>query len=132
MLRFISFVLLLIILSSCYNERKSTLVPPDPLLTEEQLLNVLTDMQLAEAIINYDRLQKITNKGDFKDTIYSVILQHYSISAEQLNDNLDYYNNDPENMERLYEEVLSNLSTLQSEIQIEASINDTLIEESKE
>lgn len=132
MLRFISFVLLLIILSSCYNERKLTTVPPDPLLTEEQLLDVLTDMQLAEAVITYDRLQKITNKGDFKDTIYSVILKHYNITAEQLNDNLDYYNNDPENMERLYEEVLSNLSTLQSEIQIEASINDTLVEESKE
>ena len=132
MLRFISFVFLLIILSSCYNERKLTTVPPDPLLTEEQLLDVLTDMQLAEAVITYDRLQKITNKGDFKDTIYSVILKHYNITAEQLNDNLDYYNNDPENMERLYEEVLSNLSTLQSEIQIEASINDTLVEESKE
>lgn len=132
MSRLISFFFLLFILSSCYNERKVVPVAPDPLLTEDQLVGVLTDLQLAGAIINYDRLQKITNKRDFKDTIYSLIFKHYNITAEQLNDNLDYYNFDPENMEHLYDEVLSNLSTLQSEIQVEASNSDTLVEETKE
>ena len=105
---------------------------PDPFLTEDQLVGVLTDLQLAEAVINYDRLQKITNKRDFKDTIYNLIFKHYNITAEQLSDNLDYYNFDPKNMERLYEEVLSNLSTLQSEIQVEALTNDTIAEDPKE
>jgi len=132
MSRLISFIFLLFILSSCYNERKVIPVAPDPFLTEDQLVGVLTDLQLAEAVINYDRLQKITNKRDFKDTIYNLIFKHYNITAEQLSDNLDYYNFDPKNMERLYEEVLSNLSTLQSEIQVEALTNDTIAEDPKE
>lgn len=132
MTRIFCFITIMLVITSCYNEQKLEAIPPDPFIVEEQLVEILTDMQLAEGIISFDRLNKATNKGDFKDSVYSVVLKNYGLTAKELTDNLAYYNQDPKNMEKLYEKVLSNLSTLQSEIKAEAAASDTLSKENED
>lgn len=123
-----NLILFLIVLglSSCYTENKPTIKAPDFLMSEELVVDILTDLQLAEGIITYSRLGKTSIKRDFKDSIYQVIFNHYEITAEQLNENLDYYNNDLEQMEKMYEQVLINLSKYESEIMLEEKKQDTV------
>ena len=84
------------------------------------------NIQLAEGVISYQRVLKYRKTSDFKDSLYSVVLDHYELSLDELNENLDYYNSDPNNMELIYDKVLSKLSRLQSENSVAASKKDTL------
>jgi hypothetical protein len=97
---------------------------PDPFLTEEQIIEVLTDIQTAEAIMAYNRLQRENTDQEYKDSLFKVVFDHYGLTAEEVNANLHYYNNHPEQMERIYEKVLQNLSQRQSEV-VEESKSDT-------
>lgn len=129
MKKIIPFLLILIVITSCYNENKADPIVPAPFIAEDTLINILTDIQLAEAVITFSKQRKIANKQSLNDSVYNVILEHYNLTAEQLNANLNYYNHDPKNMQRIYDEVLSNLSTMQSEIQVKAATKDTTLNE---
>ena len=121
------YLLLVLALSSCYTENKPATEPPESLLSKELVIELITDLQLAEGIISNNRLDKTLTKRDFKDSIYQVIFEHYQITAEQMKENLDYYNNDPEQMEKMYEQVLTNLSKYESEIIVKEVNQDTVL-----
>ena len=127
MQKFFSLVLIALLFNSCYHDNKQEAVVPDKLLSEDELVKVMTDIQLAEGIITYQRFQRANIKKEYKDTVYMVVLSNYGLTVNDLNDNLDYYNSNPENMELLYEKVLSNLSKLQSEVELAAK-KDTISE----
>ena len=124
-----NLILLIIILGlvSCYNESKPVVEPPDFLMSEEMVIDVLTDIQLAEGIITHSRRERKTTERDFKDSVYQVIFDHYEITAEQLNKNLDYYNSDVEQMEKMYEKVLENLSKHETEIRMADQKQDSAV-----
>jgi len=98
---------------------------PNKLMSEDELVNILTDLQLAEGVLTYQRLQKVAGDKEFKDSIYQVVFEHYGITMEDLTENLNYYNSDPQNMESLYEKILTNLSKIQSEVELAAK-KDTI------
>jgi hypothetical protein len=118
MSRLFSFLFIAVLLTSCYTENRPEVNPPDKLLSEEVIINMLTDIQLAEGIIVDQRSAKTNVSRSFKDSLYQVIFDHYQVTAQELNENLDYYNNNPEQMEDIYEEVLSRLSQKETEIRM--------------
>lgn len=126
MRKFLIVILLAIGVVSCYHENKPEVVAPDNLFNEDTLVAILTDIQIAEGIITQQRLQRVKSNKGFKDTIYLVLLKKYNITLKQLNENLDYYNTDPEFMEDVLDRVLENLSKKQAEIQIEATRKDSV------
>jgi hypothetical protein len=127
MTRILFFFFLFLLLTSCYYENKLEEQQPDPFLTEEQIIEVLTDIQTAEAIIAYNRLQRENTDQEYKDSLFKVVFDHYGMTAEEINANLEYYNNNPEQMERIYEKVLSNLSRRQSEVEEESKSDTTAV-----
>jgi hypothetical protein len=128
-IRSISISILFFLICGCYNENKVVAEPPDPLLTEEQMIEILTDIQIAEAIIANNRVQRTNTEQHYKDSLYQVIFDNYKLTSKEINANIDYYNTDPNQMEKIYEKVLSNLSKRQSEIEEKAKKK---AEESKE
>ena len=126
MVRKFSFVFMLLYLVSCYTENKPEVNPPDKLMPEAMIVDVLTDLQLAEGIIANQRSGKTSPTKEFKDSLYQIIFDRYDITSSELNENLDYYNSDPEHMEKIYEEVLSRLSQKETEIKIASKPADTI------
>lgn len=122
-----SFLVILFLFNSCYQEHEEEVRVPDKLMSEEELVNTLTDLQLAEGLLTYQRLQKVGGDKEFKDSIYQVVFEHYGITLEELTENLNYYNSDPQNMELLYDKILTNLSKIQSEVELAAK-KDTIQE----
>jgi len=112
------FIIPLIILSSCYHENKEKITKPKTLFSTSQMVDILTDVQLSEGAIAGNRLNRKHTDRDYKDSIYRLLFQHYGITAEQLRENMDYYNSRPEEMEKIYDKVLSNLSLMKSEIEV--------------
>lgn len=94
---------------------------PEHLLTNDEMIEITTDIQLVEAALSYRR-----NLGlDFRntrETYYSLLFEKHDITAKIYEDNLSYYNRNPQRMEKIYEAVLQNLEQI-SAINQE---NDTL------
>jgi len=108
-----------LLLFSCYHENKEKVKEPEPLLSPSKMADILTDIQLAEAIVARERIDKKHTKNDFKDSLYRVVFEHYGITEKQLLENIDYYNSKPKRMEKIYDKVLSNLSRMQTELEVE-------------
>ncbi len=95
--------------------RKATEDPrPELFLSESQMTELITDISLAEAGINYKRN---TNKpiDEFKEPIFSVILQKHGVTLKVFEENLNWYNKDPETIERIYDRVLADIESIKSE-----------------
>ncbi|MDD4372593.1 MAG: DUF4296 domain-containing protein [Bacteroidales bacterium] len=87
-------------------------------LSKEEMISVLTDMHLLESALSLRR-----NRGqsthELKESWYTQLFERYNITANIFEENLSYYNDDPAVMEKILEEVMANLSRLQSELDSE-------------
>ncbi len=104
-------------LSSCYNMNKSESVIPDKIVSKSQLVEILTEVQIAEASFRISKNRSKASK--LKPMYYDKILKENGITLQQLKDNMDYYQASPKVMEEIYELVLANLSKIQSEVLLE-------------
>lgn len=125
----ILFVLLIPFLYSCYHVNQPEIKVPEHLLNEEEMVTIITDVQLVEGALSYRRTLRVEQK-DFRKSAYQQLFSTYGITAKILNENISYYNNEPEKMELIYEQVLAKLSRIQSELtENESKTDSTAVED---
>ncbi len=98
------FFSVIFFLFSCANEEK-----PDYLWDEEIFVEVLVEVQLAEAMIrlSYNRIgDTIFNP----DSIYASVFQKMEVSRVDYDSNYNYYMERPKKFEKLFEQVIVRLS----------------------
>ncbi len=106
-------LLLLTIFPSCYKEHKLETVKPTHLITQQKLTQIITDMQLIEAAVEYDKVHgKYHNQ--LEKEYYHVLSQRYQVSPKQIRESINYYTNQDDVMANIYDKVLSNLSQKQA------------------
>ncbi len=105
---------LLLCLVSCYNVNEREVVVPDKLLSKSEMVSVLTDVQLVEAGLSINENRRL--EMELKPEYYRLVLDTHNITLKQLKENINYYQSTPKVMEDIYDEVLANLSKLQSEV----------------
>ena len=125
MIRKLFQILLIFSLISCYHENKEAVKIPVNKLSKDQMIDILTDLQLAEGIITYRRIDKLPAK-EYGEAVYTKVIEEHHISREQLQENIDFYNDDPKLMEKIYDEVLARLNKMQTEIMLEAAKLDSI------
>lgn len=97
---------------SCSSERKKQV--PTVFLTEPQMVDVMTDVQLIEAMIGY---QKNVNKKDnyLKNVGYDSLFAHYGINDSIFKLNLIYYYDvEPLTLVRIMDSVESRLAGMKN------------------
>ena len=110
-LSYILFVLLL--LSACGHKDKGFM--PERLLTEQEMIAIMTDVQIIEADISLqktrEREQSDTIKIKSKDYVklsreyYSQLFVHYGITDSIFAQNIRYYTERPTELERILDSV---------------------------
>jgi len=109
-----------LVLFSCYHENQEKVKKPDNLIPVEELTNIITDLQIAEGIYVNNQVAHIRTGEEYKDSVYSIIFKHYGITFSDFKENVNYYNTDPELMEKVYDNVLENLNKMQLKIENES------------
>lgn len=106
------FVLFLFI--GCYQNQAVKKMQPDIVLTKNQMIDILTDVQILEASLNRKRDlgQNITN---LKSDWYNQVFIHHKITNKIFEDNLVYYNQLSEEMENILDEVFVRINELKNE-----------------
>jgi hypothetical protein len=111
-------LIFIVMLSSCYHEVSNEVNVPDRLLSNDSIVIVLTEIQLAEGALTHKRFSHAVTT-DEKDRYYAYIYRKFNLPPESLKENLDYYNSKPDQMIAIYDKVLENLSKLQAKLALE-------------
>ena len=101
----------LLFLLACAEEKKE----PDYVWKEDRFLEVLTEFQKAEAIVRLG-YHRSTDSLFLNDSVYSAVFRKMNVSKAAFDSNYSYYLNDPERLERIYEQLIINLSTESAEL----------------
>lgn len=112
----ILFLLPAFVSCSKENSKKSG----DLRLNEKQMTAIIKDVQVAEGIINYSRNQG-RNNDDNKNEYFDLIFKHHKITPEILRENVAFYSQTPEIMDRIYDNVVQQLKTEQDSLKLEES-----------
>ncbi len=80
------------------------------------MIAVMTDVQIVEGALTYKRTKTKSIKN-YKEPYYNQIFIEYNITANDLKQNLNYYNSDPELMEKIIDQVLENLNQTQGQLE---------------
>ena len=94
---------------------------PERLLSEQEMIGIMTDVQVIEADINYQKTQererdpndttKIVPKDYAKMTreYYDQLFEHYGITDSIFSQNIRYYTERPEVLERIMDSTMQRL-----------------------
>jgi len=102
---------ILLFFSSCYIENKPVDNQPDNLFSKDKMTEVMTDIQIIEGALNFDKLKRKSIK-ELKEPYYNQLFIEHKISAKDFKQNLAYYNMRPEIMEEILEQVLENTNQI--------------------
>ena len=106
----IIIVFLIVIPLSCKNSHKNKYLIP-----EKTLINLLTDIHLADATTFVAReLQSTSVYDTLSYSLY--IFDKYNVTRQQFDSTLSYYSANPATLEKIYEKVVNNLSRIEGEI----------------
>ncbi|MBR1513622.1 MAG: DUF4296 domain-containing protein [Bacteroidales bacterium] len=115
-------VLIAMLFSACGNKSKTFV--PERLLTEPEMINVMTDVQIIEADINYqktqEREQNDSVKPQPKDFVkmskdyYSQLFERYGITDSIFSQNIRYYTERPAVLEKIMDSVVQRLKREQT------------------
>ncbi|MBN3035268.1 MAG: DUF4296 domain-containing protein [Bacteroidales bacterium] len=105
---------LIIFLASCTREVTPESDPPGSLIPRDTMVVLLARMHMAEAIL-YVKQKNGEQVKTIQDQYFRDILDEYGLTRDGFEDNLDWYQQDMEEFDRMYGEVITLISRLQTE-----------------
>lgn len=108
----ILFFALTLLLSCGKNDEISI---PSGILTQEQMVSVLVDFHLAEAAV-FDVQRNRGDVGLYTGRYYTAILKNHGIDRKKFGESVYFYSQHIDEFKKIYEQVLTVLSTKQSEV----------------
>lgn len=95
---------------------------PERVLSEREMIDIMTDVQIIEADINYRKTQEREADNTPKDfrqltqSYYDQLFEHYGITDSIFSQNMRYYTERPALLEKIMDSVFQRLTRLQSEL----------------
>ncbi len=105
------------LLFSCKPRHEENEVVPETILTEEQLVNVLTDAYLAEGASGIN-IKSVTGEK-FDSTYLFNPLEDNHIEKAKFDSSMAYYTRHPKKLKIIYDKVLDKLSVAQANGKLE-------------
>jgi len=114
--RIITLILLVaILIPGC---RRGSTAPPPGILTRDQMIAVLADIHLVDAMI-HEETNSPKNKNDLGLTWYPSVLEKHDVTRSQVDSSLFFYNSRPRDFDAMYREVLKKLNQRLDELKKE-------------
>lgn len=95
---------------SC-GDKQTKVTAPNVLLSEPQMVEIMTDVYILENAINHRRGKSIST-NNLKTKGYEALFEHYGITDSVFYENMDYYNDNPVVMKRVMDSVLVNFQKI--------------------
>ena len=112
-MRKIVFYLLFIFFLCCGDPAEENVVIPENILPREKIAQIITDIHVAEAEINLLAISDSTLK---RPIYFKEIFNKHQITQQQYEESLAFYIDHPKILNKIYEQVLNDLSKMQAEM----------------
>ena len=99
--------LFFVLVAACGRKDKS--VMPERLLNEQEMITLMTDVQIVEADINF-RKSKGEDVEGLAQEFYDQLFEHYGITDSIFTQNIRYYTERPAVLERIMDSVVLRLT----------------------
>lgn len=112
--------MLFVLVTSCAHKDNGFM--PERVLSEQEMIDIMTDVQIIEADINYMKTQEKETEGMPKDyrkltqSYYDQLFEHYGITDSLFSQNMRYYTERPAQLEKIMDSVFQRLTKVQSEL----------------
>ena len=113
MKRFILLLSVLFIGLSCSDNKEEEQIPEN-VLDNAKFTSVMIDVQLIEGM--HAQGVEITSTAGGVDGAYEKVFEKHGITKEEFQASFSYYQEHPDKMEMIYEQVLDSLSKLDAEV----------------
>jgi hypothetical protein len=110
----LAFFFLVLLFAACYRAAKAPEFDAAAILPPDSMVAVLTDIHILEGIDNIVN-KKDTAMADRTEKTLDIILNKYKIDRAAFEENLRYYAYHTEEYDKIYDQVIVNLSKLESE-----------------
>ncbi len=111
-------VMLLLALASC--DSRNTMKKPEVFLDEPQMIDVMTDAYLIEAQLNVMKGQG-QDVSQLQVLYYDQLFEHYGITDSIFSQNMRYYTERPDQLEKIMDSVMQRFVRAQSEMKKDES-----------
>jgi hypothetical protein len=88
--------------------------PPADLIPRDEMVDVIADMHLYDAVIKEEQ-KKHRNVQKSKVYLYRTVMEKYHITREQFESSLKYYQQDLDEYDKIYDDVIEKLSKMKAE-----------------
>ena len=102
-------LLFIIILFSLCDCKRINDVPPADLIPQEEMIQILADVHVADALVEQKFGQQTPNLP-LTNALYTRIYQNHHITATQYKSSYKYYEAHPQQMDNIYTQVITELS----------------------
>jgi hypothetical protein len=120
MKRLVLISLLFVLVCGCAHKDKGFM--PERVLSEREMIDIMTDVQFIEADINYRKTQEKgaeSSPNDYREltqSYYDQLFEHYGITDSIFSQNMRYYTERPAQLEKIMDSVFQRLTKAQSEL----------------
>ena len=107
--------LVFVILSGCttdISEKRGN--PPPDLIPRNEIVDVIADMHLYDAVMK-EKQKKHRDVQKSKYYLYQTVMDKYHITREQFESSLTYYQQDLDEYNKIYDDVIEKLSKMKAE-----------------
>ena len=117
-------IIVALLMAGCYNTYTDQAdETPGGIIHRDTMVLVLAEVEIAESALR--EMQNVGKEtGELKEAYYHNIFRRHGISREQFDSSLLYYRSDPAVMDKIYEDVITRLSKMESEVKLEGEEED--------
>jgi len=108
----IPIVILIFLGTGCTDE--NAIPEPDNFIEETQMVNVLSDICKVEARFQRRLTLRNINISELTEHNYNLIFKDHKITLEQFKDSYRYYEENPQQMQQIYDSVIVHLTKEQA------------------
>jgi len=94
---------------------------PDEVMSKEKLINVMVDMYVIESAHNLRIMERDTAMPTYSG-FYASVLQKYNITLKDYQNSLQFYSEDQDDINCIYDTVLEKLTKMSSEVDAQHGI----------
>ena len=116
-MRLIISILSLLVVLGCTQKIDTTVDPPENLIQQDQMVDIVVDLLIFDAILVKKQKKKSKDVDFSKYYLHNSIMEKYSITRESFEESFSYYAHNLKVMDEIYAEAITKLSKMKDEIE---------------
>ncbi len=113
--RLFFIILSILLFSGCTNKIDDKKNIPADLIAKDQMVDVVVDLRLLDAIMNVKLRKKETGLDSVNVLLYNSIMEKHGITREQFERSLTFYQGDLKVLDEIYEQAITKLILMKPE-----------------